>query len=701
MIASTRMTRVLLVEDNLAEADLVRSLLARSHRYHFAIEHCSRLEGALDVLMEDGADALLLDLQLPDSYGLDGLKRLLAVAPTLPVVVLTNQRDEALAHALVREGAQDYLIKGDVDTILLERTLGYAIERAQANETLRESEERYALAVTGASDGIWDWNLLLDQSHYSPRFLALLDIPHQPPPQPGLSTWTQCIVPEDLDAFRAELDAHLAGESPRFEHEHRIALRSGEQRWMLARGIAVRDGKGVPRRIAGSLSDITRHKRAEEQLLHDSLHDPLTRLPNRLLFTNRLEHALRAYRRQSARTFAVLFFDIDHFKAINDTLGHLAGDELLVFIARRLEKLLRPGDTVARMSGDEFVVLLAEVEGAADAVIVAERVLELMSERFTLHGQDVYTSVSIGVALGGDEHRRAADILRDADLAMYRAKAEGRGRFALFDDAMHESAMARARLECQLRRALDEGQLVLHYQPIIHLASGRVSGFEALLRWQHPEWGMVYPDSFIEVATDSGLIVPFGWWALREACTRTHAWQQLFPLDPPLWISVNLSGQLLAEKDMPARLDRLLTETGLPPGSLRLELTEHEILRHGDSVIDLLSELRARGVKLQVDDFGTGYSSLSYLQRLSYDSVKIDRTFVGRMGNGNGHRSLVSTMVALGGMLDMRVVAEGVETNEQYEWLRSIGCPEAQGFWFSRPMATDAVGTYLNSGSTD
>ena len=688
---------VLLVEDSQAEADLIKAMFADATEATFQLEHVQRFLEGLKRLQNGTYDVVLLDLNLPDSIGLVGFEEAHRQFPTLPIIILTNDQDAVTAARAVREGAQDYLIKREIDYRLLSRSLRYAIERCRAEAALRESEERYGLAIAGAQDGIWDWHLDTDCAYFSPRMKAMFGFTDDAMTR-GIGEWFARVNPDDSNSLQYALREHLEGRSQHFEHEHRIRTGDGRDLWVLSRGIAVRRPSGRAYRIAGSLTDITRRKTAEERLLHDTLHDALTRLPNRVLFMDRLNQALRQLRRDETKLFAVLFFDLDRFKTVNDSLGHAVGDELLIAAARRLEKFLRPGDTLARLGGDEFAILLNDIEGSQGATYVADRIHELFMQKFSIQGHEVFTSASIGIAMGSPEYDNSDDILRDADLAMYRAKNAALGSSTIYDGDMHENAVAALRIETDLRRAIDRQEFEMHYQPIVCMRTGRIVGFEALLRWRHPDRGLLYPDSFITTAEDTGMIVPIGWWVLREACYRTSEWQRLFPMDPPLSISVNISGKLFSRPEMANRIADMIEESGIQPGSLRLEITENAIMDHGEAALSALSYLRSLGVKLHIDDFGTGYSSLSYLQRFSYDSLKIDRSFVNRMSEKGDSNAIVKTICALGEMLGMQVIAEGVETKAQLRELVAMRCPEGQGFWFAKPMETSAVGGFLAKG---
>ena len=694
MDGTGRPLRVLLIEDSSEEAELIRMMLAQSRREEVRVDHVTRLADGLARLAAAPADVVLLDFSLPDSKGLLSFQRVRAAAPHAPIVILTNLDDEETALSAVREGAQDYLVKRQVDNELLLRSIRYAIERMHAERALWESEERYALAVNGAHDGIWDWNISTGATYFSPRWKAMLGY-HDDEIGTGIDEWFSRVHPDDRTGLRKALDAHLAGHQPHFEHEHRMVGKSQAPIWVLSRGLAVRDTTGNPTRMAGSLTDTTARKRAEEQLLHDALYDALTQLPNRTLFLDHLGLAMEQARRRPATIVGLLFVDLDRFKNINDSLGHSVGDELLVELSRRLTQFLRPGDTVARLGGDEFAILLNDIHGAGDATRVAERVQELIREKLVVAGREVFTSASIGVALSNPSYAAPEEILRDADTAMYRAKAAGRGCYQVFDQTMHRSVVALLKLETELRQAVERQQFVMHYQPIVSLDDSRIVGFEGLVRWLHPERGLVRPSRFIGVAEETGLIVPLGWWVLEQACRHAREWQRVVPMTPPLYVSLNVSGKVVMQSDMFDRVVAILQETGLPPSSLRLEITENVIMDHGELALQKLAQFHRLGVQFSVDDFGTGYSSLSYLQRFSYDTLKIDRSFIAGMGSTGDAAAIVKTIVALANMLNINVVAEGVETSAQLEKLREIGCSHAQGFLFSRPVDRSAAQAML------
>ncbi|HEX5709345.1 MAG TPA: EAL domain-containing protein [Pyrinomonadaceae bacterium] len=441
--------------------------------------------------------------------------------------------------------------------------------------------------------------------------------------------------------------------------------------------------------------EVAERKQVEQQLLHNAFHDALTGLANRALFMDHLQLALGRARRHESYRFAVLFLDLDRFKVINDSLGHMAGDKLLVQIARRLEAVMRPGDTVSRFGGDEFAILLDDLGDACEAETVAGRLQRELAAPCDLGGHEVFTTVSIGIALSSADYQRPEDLLRDADTAMYRAKKLGKARHEVFEQAMHARAMDLLGLERDLRWAVERQELFLQYQPIVSLDTGALRGFEALVRWQHPERGVIPPAKFIPIAEETGLIIPIGRWVLGEACRQMRQWQQLSPADVPLPINVNLSGKQFMQPDLLDQIREVLRETGLDPRSLKLEITESVVMENIETATGTLEQLRALGVELGIDDFGTGYSSLSYLQRFPVGTLKIDRSFISRITESDGTAEIVRTIMKLAQTLGMDVVAEGVETEQQRAQLRSLECESGQGYYFSRPMDSDAAEAFF------
>lgn len=443
--------------------------------------------------------------------------------------------------------------------------------------------------------------------------------------------------------------------------------------------------------------DIAERRRAEEQLLHNALHDGLTGLPNQALFMDRLGLALERAKRRKDYLFAVLFLDLDRFKVINDSLGHIVGNQLLIAISRRLETFLRSVDTVARLGGDEFTILLEDIEDTSTAIHIAERIQKELALPFNVNELEVFTSVSIGIALSSQSYAQPEHLLRDADIAMYRAKALGKARYEVFDTDMHNRAVLLLQLETDLRRAITREEFLIHYQPIVSLVTGSIVGFEALVRWNHPKRGLISPIEFIPVAEEAGMIVMIGQWVLREACSQMHKWHTQFPTTPPLTISVNLSGKQIMQLELLQQINFVLQETGLDASSLKLELTESVLIDNTESATAMLSQLRALNIELHMDDFGTGYSSLSYLHRFPISTLKIDRSFISNIGIGGENLEIVRAIVALAHSLNMNVTAEGVETLEQLALLRGMQCNRGQGYFFSRPLDSLAVEELLIS----
>lgn len=567
-------------------------------------------------------------------------------------------------------------------------------DRKRTEEALKESEERYALAARGANDGLWDWDLRNNKIYFSGRWKSMLGFSEKEI-NANPEEWLTRVHPDDRGALEAGIAAHLKRRDSHFEGEYRIMHKDGTYRWMLSRGLAVRDGDGYAYRLAGSQTDVTLRKKAEEQLAYDAFHDALTGLPNRALFMDRLQHVIIASRRSVEAHYAVLFLDLDRFKIVNDSLGHTIGDQLLLVVSLRLSECIRPGDTVARLGGDEFAVLLENISELKDAVDVAQRIHEKMSTSFMVKGHEVFSSVSIGIALGLGHYEQAEQILRDADIAMYQSKARGSACSEIFDEKMRATILDRQQLESDLRGAIDHKELVLHYQPIIDLKTQRVVGFEALVRWNHATRGLIHPMEFIPLAEENGLINTIGEWILRGACRELKKLQELFPVDPPLNMSINISSKQFTRQDLAGKLENILKEIGLDPHTLVYEITESMIMENVDAAAATMKRLQNMGVRIHIDDFGTGYSSLSYLHHFPINALKIDRTFIDKLSADSENHEVILSIISLAKSLNFDVIAEGIELAHQLSTVKELQCHYGQGFLFAQPMDSSGIEEWM------
>lgn len=558
--------------------------------------------------------------------------------------------------------------------------------RKEAQEILRESEERYILAIRGANDGLWDWDLKKAQIYFSPRWKSMLGYEETEIGNSYLE-WFDRIHPEDKDKVEMALTMHVNGRSPHFESEHRMLHRDGVYRWMLVRGLAVLDSAGYAYRMAGSQTDITARKNAEEQHIYDAFHDFLTGLPNKALFMDRLGRAIEHSKRNDY-LYAVLILDLDRFKIINDSLGHAAGDILLTEISNGLKSCLRSGDTVARLGGDEFVILLEDFRETDHTIKVIARIQQMLAKPFQVGDHQVFTSASIGIVLNTPGYISSDEVLRDADIAMYQAKMMGKARYVIFEKHMRNQIVARLKIENDLRLALDQNEFEIHYQPIMSLDDNSISGFEALLRWRHPEIGIIFPGEFIPIAEETGLILEIGRWVIEKACRQIRKWQEQTRI-PDLKISINIAHRQFCQPDFLNQIKEVLQVTGLNPFTLNLEITENVLMDNSDSMVSYLNRLRNLGIGLHIDDFGTGYSSLSYLQRFPITALKIDYSFVKRIGINGNNAEIVKTIILLARDLGVDCIAEGIETKYQLDQLRALNCHFGQGFYIGKPMAFD------------
>ena len=567
-------------------------------------------------------------------------------------------------------------------------------EGTSLQKALKRSQERLALFEAGANDGLWEWDVRGQQLYLSERWRALVGLSGA-----GRSgrpdEWFDRVHPDDVDGLKRAIEEQLARQSGELRHEHRIRHEDGSFKRVLCRAVTQRaeNGRGV--RIAGSLTDVTEQAAVEKPIEAAGSRDPLTGLHNRAVFVDALGRQLHEFKERRTGCFATLYLDLDRFKVVNDSLGHLVGDELLSGVARRLESCLREGDWLARLGGDEFAVLLSGLIDEAQANAIAFRIQESLSASFSIGGREVFTSASIGIAFSGDQYNNPEEIMRDADAAMYHAKASGKARHEVFDADMHKRALDRLVLESDLRVAVKSSDFEVHYQPIVLLESGACIGFESLVRWRR-NGAIVSPDKFIPVAEELGLVEPLGTWVLQEACRTFADWQRRFPDAGLDCITVNVSTRQLMDQNFTGLVQQAVTQAAIAPEALRLEITETALMGNPYTTAETLRELRNFGVKIYLDDFGTGYSSLSYLHKLPVDVLKIDRSFV-RTLDLPERPAIVESIVALARTLATGVVAEGVESEAQARELRRLGCRYAQGFLYSRPIAPPEVEQLLGT----
>jgi len=680
--------KVLLVDDDEDDYVMTRDLLAEAGG--FQLDWVASYESAVAAVEQREHSVYLLDYRLGERNGLDILRHAGSQNPQSPMILLTGQGDELVDIAAMKQGAADYLIKGQLTADLLARSIRYAMERARASQSLRQSEERYHRLVELSPDAIivHTAGTIVFINRAGMRLL-------------GASTSTELIGQPIIDFVHADYRESVRRRIDQGLQAN-IEVPFAEEKFVRVDGVEIDVEVGAVPFIYENepavqvvARDISARKLIETKLIHDAFHDALTGLPNRALFKEHLKLAVQRAKKKEPYLYAVLFLDLDRFKNINDSLGHTVGDELLIGIARRLESHIRPVDRVARLGGDEFAILLDGIDQPSDATRVAKRLQHELQAPFSVRGHDVFTSASVGIAMSSAAYDGPDEVVRDADTAMYRAKALGKARYEIFDLEMHSRAVALLKLETDLRLALERQEFFVQYQPIMKLGTNRIHGFEALVRWRHPERGLLLPSEFIPVAEETGLIVPLGRWVLWEACRQTREWQQKFPGYESLTLSVNCSGKQFMQADVIEQIKVILAETEFDPHLLQLEITESAVIENTATVTEMIIELRNLGIRLSMDDFGTGYSSLSYLHNFPIHTLKIDRSFISNKGEV-GDNEIVRTIIMLARNLGLDVVAEGVETTEQLNYLRALDCEYAQGFLFSHPLDPDDVDCTLN-----
>jgi diguanylate cyclase (GGDEF)-like protein/PAS domain S-box-containing protein len=678
--------------------------------YHAHRAHVRRLE--LEYRRQDLAGALTSGMALIDSAGCvthwdEVLERLLScpraqvIGRTLTVAMPDLERTElprAINEALLTAAprAVPRLVRGGEDTRVFHVTIqpsdsGATVlwqdvtEHARVETALTRQQERLTLAAEGAYDGLWALDLRQNELYVSARWKRMLGIAGSSGTG-SPAEWLNRVHPDDLEPLKQALRDHLSGKTEYLEHEHRLRHEDGTYRRVLCRGVAMRGPNRRAIRIAGSLTDTTDRSIAQERLRTAGYLDPLTGLCNRMLFVERLGRRLDEFKKgRSTGRFAVLYLDLDRFKLVNDSLGHLVGDDLLIAVSRRLESCVRPGDLVARLGGDEFAILLNGLNDEQQASVVGFRIRDALSAPFSIGGREVFTSASIGIAFGLAHYTNPDEIMRDADTAMYHAKSRGKARHELFDADMHARTRDRLDLETDLRHAVQDQQFEVHYQPIVTLSSGMCIGFESLVRWTR-NGEPISPATFIPIAEELGLIEALGTWVMEQACSTFADWQRRFPRTGLDCITVNVSSRQLMQQNFPRIVEQAIHKAGLKACDLRLEITETALMDNPQTAAEVLRDLRDLGVKIYLDDFGTGYSSLSHLHKLPVDALKIDRSFV-RSLTYSDRPAIVESILALARTLNTSVVAEGIETDQQSRELERLGCTHAQGYLFSKPLS--------------
>ena len=554
---------------------------------------------------------------------------------------------------------------------------------SQAPQPLPQTREESALA--GAQLAIWDWNIREDELYVSPFIEAALGLPQGALNGPELA-WRECMHPEDREIYRTTLNAYIAEGDAYFTINFRMRNPEGEYDWLSLTATVVSGGEEYAVRCVGTIADITNQKFVENRLRHDTLHDKVTGLPNRALFLDRMERAIQSSKGNDGAKVSLVLFDLDRFRAVNESLGHAVGDMLLAAIARRVELLVSKEDTLSRLQADEFAILLTSQSSREDSLALAASLAEVLSQPMVLAGQEIFPAASLGIALCEDEHERAEDLLKDAEAALYQAKLQGKAVTLVFDPEMRQESKARLPMESDLRRALERGELEVFYQPIMSLSENRVAGFEALIRWNHPELGLLLPDDFVPLAEETGIIVPLGRFVMDQATKDLQLWQTHFPLERPIFASINISSRQLFRHDLTQDVKEVLAQTDIAPGTMRLEVTETLVMENPELAARTLGQIKELGAGISLDDFGTGYSSLSYLQRFPFDSLKLDRSFVARLEQHSATRTITQTVVSLAHGLNMSLIAEGIETVEQQDILAEMGCDFVQGFYYGVPM---------------
>jgi diguanylate cyclase (GGDEF)-like protein/PAS domain S-box-containing protein len=687
--------KILLIENDPAAADKIRSVLAAAGSGSFEVIWVRQLSEALERLSKNGIDAVLLELALSDSHGIETFDKLFSAVPDIPILVLGNG-NEALAKKAVGRGAQDYLLAGHLDSYSLPRALRNAIERKAVEDALYVEKERAVVTLNSIGDAVLCTDISGNITYLNLVAETMTGWPREEAIGKPLAEVFRII---DGGTRKPALDpmemAVIQNKTVGLTVNCVLIRRDGLESAIEDSAAPIHDRAG---RITGAVivfHDVSAARAMSVQMTHSAQHDVVTNLPNRLLLNDRIAQSIAAGRRWN-RPLAVIFLDLDRFKNINDSLGHAIGDELLQCVSKRLLASVRGSDTVSRLGGDEFVILLSEITYPEDAATSANKILLSLNAPHSIGGQDLHINGSIGISVYPEDGEDAETLIKNADMAMYHAKESGRNNFQFFTAEMNLKALERQSLEGSLRCALEREEFLLHYQPKVNLDTGEITGVEALIRWQQPGRGLVPPSQFVPIAEDCGLIVQIGRWVLREACRQAREWQDAGL--PFKRVSINVSAVEFRNKGFVEGVRAILSETGLEARYLDLELTEGVLMEDAESTATVLQELKTMGIHLAVDDFGTGYSSLSYLQQFPIDVLKIDKSFVHRITADPDGSSIVSAIIDMGKNLNQRVIAEGIETEEQRAFLQAHHCAEGQGYLFSRPLAAAQFAHLLQMG---
>ena len=690
---------ILLVDDEELNRDMLSRRLLRSG---FSVALASGGREAVELAYAQPFDLVLLDQMMPDVSGAEVLRtlRLTFSAERLPIIMVTAVAESDKIALALEGGANDYITKPIDYKVALAR-IRTQLARKQAEEKLRQSEERYALAASAWRDGLWDWNLATGEMYFSPRWKQMLGLKEEQVLS-DKEAWFSRILRPDLEGVMAAVQAQIDGKTAILECGYRMFDAKGSVRWMACRGAASRDREGRAIRLAGSQNDVTLEK----------TRDPLTGMSNRLLLIADLECAFsgQCSTVRTMESYGVLFLDVDSFKHVNDSMGHAAGDQMLKSIAGRLQLVVAKYDAddgakencrlvAARMGGDEFAFLLRRGATAESMAALAKHVQSAMESPLELAGHIVHCTLSIGMALATATHAVPEDILHDADIAMYTAKRRGRGEVAAFTAEMRDASAQQLDIENDIRFAVERGELRIAYQPKVDLASGLTYGVEALVRWEHPRWGLLQPDAFIRLAEKTGAIVEIGRWVRSGACEQVKRWHDSFAIEPKLELSVNLSPREFKQESLVEELGRMLIATGFPAQCLHLEITEEVLVDDMTAARFSLLALKRLGISLDIDDFGSGYSSLKYLQEMPFDLLKIDRYFLRALDSEQpgGGEGLIESILTIARKLGLKVVAEGIETPEHSKKLQELGCTLGQGYFYSRPIDAETMEAYLTT----